>query len=147
MVASSTTFQSIGFGITGGASCFCRYCYSFLNLVVVWLTQDLHLLSWFAFAVAAAAAVFQVVVVGGGGLIQQRAILEFASVVSTKLGFQVIVVPQSMVAVCCLQKVSSRPIVEKPEDFVDENFRGSGLYRTTATTPRTSTTTLNSVSS
>ena len=146
MVASSTTFQSIGFGITGGASCFCRYCYSFLNLVVVWLTQDLHLLSWFAFAVAAA-AVFRVVVVGGGGgLIQQRAILEFASVVSTKLGFQVIVVPQSMVAVCCLQKVSSRPIVEKPEDFVDENFRGSGLYRTTATTPRTSTTTLSSVS-
>ena len=146
MVASSTTFQSIGFGITGGASCFCRYCYSFLNLVVVWLMQDLHLLSWFAFVVAAA-AVFGVVVVGGGGLIQQRAILEFASVVSTKLGFQVIVVPQSMVAVCCLQKVSSRPIVEKPEDFVDENFRGSGLYRTTATMPRTSTTTLSSVSS
>lgn len=143
MVASSTTFQSIGFGITCGASCFCRYCYSF----VVWLTQDLHLLSGFAFAVAAAAAVFQVVVVGGGGLIQQLAILEFASVVSTKLGFQVIIVPQSMVAVCCLQKVSSRPIVEKPEDFVDENFRGSGLYRTTATTPRTSTTTLSSVSS
>ena len=146
MVASSTTFQSIGFGITCGASCFCRYCYSFWNLVVVWLMQDLHLLSWFAFAVAAA-AVFRVVVGGGGGLIQQRAILEFASVVSTKLGFQVIVVPQSMVAVCCLQKVSSRPIVEKPEDFVDENFRGSGLYRTTATTPRTSTTTLSSVSS
>ena len=146
MVASSTTFQSIGFGITGGASCFCRYCYSFWNLVVVWLMQDLHLLSWFAFAVAAA-AVFRVVVVVGGGLIQQRAILEFASVVSTKLGFQVIVVPQSMVAVCCLQKVSSRPIVEKPEDFVDENFRGSGLYRTTATMPRTSTTTLSSFSS